>query len=189
MPYGFCALLLQIVKFLERVNNDGIASLYRKDLMKDTAIPPLPAGLTCAAALPPKAWHLVPDPYNKVWSPEEFEEMYTSCMDPNTGVFDMALFQKKCAAELKRARKEERFVTKSTNVIGSDVNCTASSNSRNIYTSSRHWTVISRAKTPLKHPFTPPKPYTCKNLLTTDGTIMQPILCKLRTHIHRFSVP
>ena len=144
----------QIVEFLERKSNEGVVHLRRTDLMKDTKIPPLPAGLTCAAALPTQAWRLVPEPYSKVWLPEEFEEMYQSCVEPDT-VFNMAKFQKKCTAAMKRAKKE--------GLLESNSGGTRPSGSRRkIYTSTKHWTVISRTKTPLQHPFTPPEPYTCK---------------------------
>lgn len=137
----------QIVEFLEGLSKVEIDRLRRSDLIKDTATPPLPAGLLCAAALPSQAWNLVPEPYNKVWSPEDFEHMYESCIDTQTTVFDMRKFQKKCDVTLKGIRTKPKRKT---------------GNTRSIETGSSHWTVISRAREPLQRPFTPPKPYTCE---------------------------
>jgi hypothetical protein len=167
--YSHLSLLfyIQVVEFLQDLSKDGITNLYRTDLIKDTALPPLSDGLTCLAALPPQAYSsLVREPYDSlVQSPEKFEQLYKSCIDPATAVFDMALFQKKCAALLMKRKDNKK--TDASNPPTSDEN---SNDQRNIYTGSKHWTVIARSRVPLQHPFKPPQPYTCESMLVIDGS-------------------
>ena len=132
--------------------------LHRTDLITETSTPPLPDGLAALAALPSQAYHLVPEPYNSLLDPPDaFEEFYRTCIDPMTTVFDMKKFQKECMSALKTLKQQNKqaLQPKSKQI--------KSKTERHIYTGSNHWTVISRSKVPLKHPFTPPRPYTCES--------------------------
>ena len=144
--------------------------LPRTDLIEDTALPPLTDGLSCLVALPPQAWHLVPEPYNQLLHPSNsltFEEIYRSCVDPTTNVFDMAKFQRICASSLKKSKRLQKYLNSNSHQSGPDQiddNNGGARGERHIYAGSKYWTVISRSMVPLKHPFAPPKAYTCEYL-------------------------
>jgi hypothetical protein len=137
-------------------------------LIEDTALPPLTDGLSCLVALPSQAWHLVPEPYNQLLHPSKsltFEEMYRSCVNPMTNVFDMGKFQRICASSLKKSKQQQKL-SKADSHHGEsgqrDDENIGTRGERHIYAGSKYWTVISKSMVPLRHPFAPPKAYTCE---------------------------
>ncbi|KAL3800357.1 hypothetical protein HJC23_003653 [Cyclotella cryptica] len=160
--------VFQILDFLESVERDGIVHLHRTDLIEDTALPPLTDGLSCLAALPSQAWHLVPEPYNQLLHPSNsltFDEMYRSCVDPTTNVFDMGKFQRICASSLRKSKRRQKLSKANSHLVEPDQKDnkkSGASSERHIYTGSKYWTVISKTKDTLQHPFTPPKAYTSR---------------------------
>eukprot|EP00581_Thalassiosira_minuscula_P004417 CAMPEP_0183739158 /NCGR_PEP_ID=MMETSP0737-20130205/56352_1 /TAXON_ID=385413 /ORGANISM="Thalassiosira miniscula, Strain CCMP1093" /LENGTH=925 /DNA_ID=CAMNT_0025973887 /DNA_START=159 /DNA_END=2936 /DNA_ORIENTATION=- len=149
----------ELVDFLEGKNKEGITKIKCFDLIDHSNTPPLSDGLACLAAIPPQAWHVVPEPYSSLVEPSrssQFEELYDSCFHPETKAFDTQSFEKKCNDELSKigSHKNGRKAESSKRVP--DQNNTKG---RQIYAGSKCWTIISRAPTPLEHPFEPPKPF------------------------------
>ena len=148
--------------FLESVKNEGKLKIKRSDLLGESVTDPYSEGLSCLAALPPQAWHLVPEPYSwLVYSgSDKFDDLYNSCFDPVTNVFDARSFQEKCISAVSIMRSQRMKVCKgvtSRPKIGDPDQ--KSIGDRHIYTGSKFWTVISRSSDPLLHPFAPPKPF------------------------------
>ncbi len=81
------------------------------------------------------------------------EDIYASCMDKDTNVFDIELFKHKC---MERVVQNEEL-----NQNGAEKEPSMSDNrrGRKIRTGKTFWTVMRRVKQPLKHPFDPPKSF------------------------------
>jgi len=152
----------EIVNLLEIARNSGELTLSRRDLIDASKSRPLSDGLSCLAALPPQAWHLVPEPYNKL-ADEDFNTLYSSCIDPESNVFDALLFEKKCQSKMKgiaNGRKRHDMVNgKIDNENGRNAWNGANGTGRRIYAGDNFWTVISCAMEALDNPFEPPDPY------------------------------
>jgi hypothetical protein len=121
-------------------------------LIGQSTTAPISDGLSCLAAVPPQAWHLVPEPYSWLVEPSrrgKFEDLYTTCFHPETRAFDIESFSRKCYAELSTIERTEKSIVPSQN----------SSKGRRIHVGCKHWTVISRSTLPLVDPFEPPEPF------------------------------
>ena len=102
--------------------------------------PPIDAGLCCLAALPSTVRDLIPEPYSFI--PEAtVEAIYAECVDPEDNSFNITLFEKLCKKELQKW----------------DGSGTPTPTAP--YTSNNTWTVLSRSRKPLTHPFDPPPPF------------------------------
>ena len=115
-------------------------------------VAPISDGLSCLAAVPPQAWHIVPEPYSWLVDPsrkESFEDLYNSCFHPETRAFDIESFSRKCNEALTKIGR-----TKKSTVSGQ-----SNSKGRRIHVGSKFWTVISRSSLPLEDPFDPPEPF------------------------------
>lgn len=89
----------QIVEYLTNFTagqNNSMDSIGREELLGDNFTEPLDAGLSCLAALPAQAKHLVPEPYNLLTLNDTVEEIYGECMDSDSNVFDIKLFKERC---------------------------------------------------------------------------------------------
>jgi hypothetical protein len=127
---------------------------------------PISAGLSCLAALPSQVRHLLPEPYQWLADEGMVEDIYTSCMDLDTNVFDIQRFEQLCyerIEELKKGRDGD------INGVGHEKNKASRSSKegeedshprgRRIVTGEKFWTVLSKSQTPLTHPFAPPDPF------------------------------
>jgi hypothetical protein len=140
----------QIVDFLKAAQDNGrIVGL--RELAEKPFSAPISAGLSCLAALPSKVKELVPEPY--CWlSDETVEGIYGSCMDPDDNVFDMKKFERLC--------EEQVDLLDSIGVNGDGQNKDGMTHhERRIMLGDHYWTVISKVKAPLTHPFDPPAPF------------------------------
>jgi hypothetical protein len=102
--------------------------------------------------LPSQVDNLIPQPYQQLSADNKVEDIFGQCMDPETNVFDMALFQDLCLDAIREM--DLRHVEKKKKKPSS-----RRSNLRKIRTGDTFWTVISRVKNPLPHPFEPPPPF------------------------------
>lgn len=141
----------QIVQYLENSDKNS-PYLGRETLLSNTFTGPLNAGLSCLAALPAQAKHLVPEPYRILTENQEVEEIYGDCMDPNCNVFDIQLFEKKCMKSLAELSSEL-----SNNNNKNDIK--KSNNPRKIKTGDNYWTVLSHTRKDLAYTFDPPEPF------------------------------
>lgn len=70
---------LELVAFLEDISGDGgLSQISFTDLVDPSGTSPPKDGLSCLAASPPQARHLVPEPYDILVRPENapgFEEL------------------------------------------------------------------------------------------------------------------
>lgn len=156
--YSTAIVHIQIVSLLENVNEQGKLKLYRQDLIDNTKTIPLSDGLSCLAALPPQAWHLVPEPYSWL-ADESFDNLYSSCMDPETNVFDALSFERKCQGQIDQIASQRKAGNVEPANQERDESDQSNRNERRIYAGSKFWTVISHSYDPLNHPFAPPEPY------------------------------
>jgi hypothetical protein len=141
----------QIVEFLEAAQKENRIVGVR-ELAERPFSPPINAGLSCLAALPSKVKELVPEPY--CWlSNDTVEGIYGSCMDPDDNVFDMKKFERLCEEQVEELRKLQDVNGDGPNKIGTH-------DERRIVMGDHYWTVISKVKAPLTHPFDPPAPFT-----------------------------
>jgi hypothetical protein len=131
---------VELVEFLETIDKQGKHRVTRSDLIGQSISAPISDGLSCLAAVPPQAWHIVPDPYSLLVQPDRqksFDDLYNSCFHPDTRVFDIESFSQKCLAELATIAPERKV-----NIVGN-----------------QFWTVLSRSSVPLTDPFEPPRPF------------------------------
>jgi hypothetical protein len=87
---------------------------------------------------------LVPEPYCRI-SEAAIEDIYGKCMDPTDNGFNIVLFKELCENELRS--------------LAVDENATVASTAWAPYTSNSTWTVLSRTRKPLAHPYEPPAPF------------------------------
>lgn len=142
----------ELVEYLETIDKQGNHRVTRSDLIGQTISAPISDGLSCLAAVPPQAWHIVPDPYSLLVQPDRqksFDDMYNSCFHPDTRVFDIESFSRKCLAELATIQPERKVISGQS----------GSSNGRRIQVGNQFWTVLSRSSVPLTDPFEPPRPF------------------------------
>mmetsp|Transcript_32656 Transcript_32656/g.74048 ORF Transcript_32656/g.74048 Transcript_32656/m.74048 type:complete len:401 (+) Transcript_32656:1203-2405(+) len=153
---------LELVAFLEDISGDGgLSQISFTDLVDPSGTSPPKDGLSCLAASPPQARHLVPEPYDILVRPENapgFEELYGSCFDPLTMQFDLASFERRCQAQMQRLKSRQ----KDTDVGRKQVHqstVTTTGGARHIMAPKKHWIILSKTRTPIKHPFQPPAPF------------------------------
>jgi hypothetical protein len=130
---------------------DSNRCIGREELLSDNFTEPLSDGLSCLAALPTEVRHLIPKPYNKLAEDGVVEDIYASCMDKDTNVFDINAFKQKCM---------ERIDLNDESNDGSSSQPELKHKrrkGRKIRTGKTFWTVLRRVKKPLTHPYEPPK--------------------------------
>lgn len=154
----------QLVDYLESLEEKGILKIKCTDLIGRSTTSPLSDGISCLAAVPPQAHHLVPEPYSWLVGPSsstDFEDIYNSCFDEITRTFDMKSFERKCNTEISKIRESRNADDK---IVGNGRERPNTKKSegrgRVIYTGNKSWTVISFSNVPLAHPFEPPEPFT-----------------------------
>mmetsp|Transcript_5326 Transcript_5326/g.11682 ORF Transcript_5326/g.11682 Transcript_5326/m.11682 type:complete len:933 (-) Transcript_5326:48-2846(-) len=148
----------ELVDFLESEMKKGRDKIKWFDLIDQSATGPLSDGLACLAAVPPQAWHIVPEPYNWLVEPSRssnFEDLWDSCFRPH-GAFDIGSFEEKCNDEVSKIKKKGSKVRQAQKKKVLDENETEG---RRIYAGNNVWTVMSLSNNPLAHPFEPPKPF------------------------------
>ena len=147
--------------FLEDISADGGLSEIRfTDLVEPSRTSPLKDGLSCLAASPPQARHLVPEPFDLLVQPENapsFEELYSGCFDPLTMQFDLAAFERRCQAQMQRLKSRQKDSDVKKQVDPSTA--AATGGARHIMAPKKHWIILSKTRTPIKHPFQPPAPF------------------------------
>jgi len=129
----------ELHQYLETCIKNNI-TLALDRILPETHIPPLNAGLSCLAALPIVAKHLVPEPYRILTHDNAVEDIYGKCMDATTNVFDIDKFRELCSDELQKI--VDKIPAKE---IATDLNFQKKnprSDGRRIRTTSRHWTVL-----------------------------------------------
>uniref|UniRef100_A0A7S2KJF7 Xrn1 N-terminal domain-containing protein n=1 Tax=Leptocylindrus danicus TaxID=163516 RepID=A0A7S2KJF7_9STRA len=166
--------------------------LGRRELIGDAFVDPLDAGLSCLAAIPNKASHLIPPPYNAI-NETTVDEIYVACMDAACNIFDVDKFRRDCLKEVKMIDEasNNKNITSSMSMMTDDCDdrknnnveaaranektttataaddeivkaATKQQNSspkgRTIFPRTKHWTVFSVSREPLRHPFEPPQP-------------------------------
>ena len=151
----------EICHYLQQCIDNNV-TLALDEILPDRFIPPLNAGLSCLAALPSLAKHIIPEPYRLLAADDAVEDIYGRCMNATTNVFDIEKFRRLCSDELQR--KMQSNVTTVSDVNGDKIDVFIEkegleSVGRRIRTSSRHWTVFSWSKDELQHPFAPPDPF------------------------------
>lgn len=122
---------------------------------------PLSDGLSCLAAIPPQAWHIVPEPYSWLVHPSRqgrFEELYSSCFHPTTSAFDIESFSRKCNDELLKngvpTNAKAGTSSKSEVLLGK-----SNTKGRKVSTGDNFWTVLKYSRILLDEPFEPPEPF------------------------------
>ena len=85
----------EMLSYFKSANETG-RCIGRKELLSYKFTEPLSDGLSCLAALPIEVKHLIPQPYSSLTKDGLVEEIYSSCMDKETNVFDLNLFRQKC---------------------------------------------------------------------------------------------
>lgn len=153
---------LQLVDFLESLEEQGKSKIRCVDLIERTTTTPLCDGLSCLAALPPQAHRLVPEPYR--WlvdssSGTDFEAIYNSCFSNEAATFNLQQFETECNAELARIREQREYdqVLSVNGKVKQEKN--KKGKGRRIYAGSQSWTVLSYSNIPINHPFEPPEPF------------------------------
>ena len=154
----------ELIRLLERIQLQGQLKLKSIDLIGKCTTKPISDGLSCLAAVPPQAWHIVPEPYSWLVEPsrsERFDKLYNSCFDGKTNAFDLASFEKRCNRAISKIRKE-RKAEKSNEVKKKEEEVVAGApgQGRRIYAGNKFWTVLSLSGIPLAHQFQPPSPFT-----------------------------
>jgi len=173
----------QIVEYFTNVTNENntIDSVGREHLWGNNFTEPLDAGLSCLAALPAQAKHLVPEPYNLLTINDTVEDIYGHCMDSENNVFDIKLFKERCTKLIEKELDEMNEEHNSTDLMEilkdpdrkesvrrkgnhtksyrSDQQASKMKRGRKIRTSSRYWTVISHTFKDMEYPFSPPEPF------------------------------
>ena len=70
-------------------------------------VSPLPAGMSCLAALPTQVEYLVPEPYRQLATDDIVEGIYADCMESDSNVFNMDLFRRLVQRSLMKWRHRE----------------------------------------------------------------------------------
>ena len=130
-------------------------SIGREELLGDNFTEALNAGLSCLAALPVQAKHLVPEPYNLLTNDDIVEQIYEECMDAENNVFDIESFRNKSTLLIEEKMAKVNEIKQSNKSKPNK-----ETRGRKIRTSSRYWTVISPSNVRIEHPFAPPEPFT-----------------------------
>jgi len=130
-------------------------------LIGHTTTAPLSDGLSCLAAIPPQAWHIVPEPYSWLVHPsrqDSFEELYNSCFHPETSTFDIESFSQKCNTEISKSG-----ISRSSKAGKSSTSQKAPGQNnpkiRKVSVGDNFWTVLKYSRIPLDQPFEPPEPF------------------------------
>jgi len=155
--------------------NDKKGDVNRGAHDMETFVPPLNAGLSCLAALPVQVRELVPEPYRWLAESGEVEEIYASCMNSESNEFSIEQFRSSCEDRIAEMTREgwdglgagdfpstENKYEWGIVVKGGDRVRRQQPNHpplRKIRTGSKFWTVLSKAREPLAHPFAPPEPF------------------------------
>ncbi len=140
----------EVLSYFKTAHENGIR-LGRKETLSNNFTEALSDGLSCLAALPTEVSHLIPEPYRGLSENGVVESIYATCMDKNTNVFDIELFQQMCEEHLKI---EDTLVPESQNEFNKfDRN---RRKGRKIRTGKTFWTVLRRVSKPLVHPYQPP---------------------------------
>ena len=142
-----------VVDYLKQAKAEGrsigISSLRRG------FTPPVTAGITCLATLPPQAKKYIPEPY-KFLEDEFVESTYQSCVNETSLTFDMKRFEQMCNDEVKeRAASDHRFRIPEKAPSNDD----SSGRGRRIFMGDHSWTVLTKQDKSLVHPFQPPEPF------------------------------
>ena len=157
----------EIVNYFMKAQQNNTRIIGRSELLGDTSIPPLNAGLSCLAALPSEVQHLVPEPYRRLSVNSSVEEIYALCMDPEANVFDIQTFQRLCMDFIEKTKGDTEIAEISRSMGSKDCDEDPSSIvdtnvGRKILTSDRYWTVFQKITRPITHPFAPPKPFSSR---------------------------
>ena len=139
----------EMLSYFKSANETG-RCIGRKELLSYKFTEPLSDGLSCLAALPIEVKHLIPQPYSSLTKDGLVEEIYSSCMDKETNVFDLNLFRQKCMNHIEQNADPSTKSRDREGPIGKR-------NLRRIRTGTKFWTVLRRVNQPLVHPFDPPK--------------------------------
>lgn len=140
------------VSYLIEMEKSG-KGIGRTGLLGEDITLPLSSGLTCLAALPSQVDDLIPHPFKILSKNGSIEKIYTKSMNPENNVFDMKLFQELCLKELREGKK-----VKLKHVLD-DKSSEQRTKGRKIRYGDSFWTVLSRTRSPLLHPFDPPQPF------------------------------
>lgn len=184
LPIEFC--LSQLVEYLETIESKGESKMTCVDLIGQSSANPISDGLSCLAAVPRQAWHLVPEPYSWLVEPsrrDSFEELYNSCFHPTTSTFDLSKFETLCNAEVSRIRN-----SRVNGANGKQKGVTPGkekTDGRRIYVGNKHWTVISLSRIPLEHPFEPPKPFAERVRPLRRNKRIRATKLPVKTHVRR----
>jgi len=143
----------EILEFMENSRKNGVC-LGREQLLGNSFVSPLNAGLACLAALPSQVQNLVPEPYRWLAENNTVEQIYASCMDPEANVFDIELFRNLCEKELE-SMSTAQGTTK--NIIKE--NSAKIRNGKKIVIGDKVWTVLYKTNKPVPRPFAPPHPF------------------------------
>lgn len=144
----------EIVDYLKEAMKEN-RTVGRRELLDDTFTPAVSAGISCLAALPSQMQDLIPKPYSLL-SNTTVEDIYASCMDPEDNCFDIKQFELFCMDRIREVNGQadaEVSVDEQLQVEKHD------EHGRRILTGDRYWIVLARQKSPLTHPFEPPRPF------------------------------
>ena len=133
--------------------------LSTKELKGDKFVKPLTAGLSCLAALPNKASHLVPYPYKLLADDGNLvDEIYCSCID-DSGTINIEKFRSICVHEVRKRTRRRTTVNKSDDQRLNTEAHNLPKHSYQIKPLMKHWSVFSLQRYPLERPFDPPQRY------------------------------
>lgn len=141
----------EVVNFLKTAMDESRV-VDRDFLLGDEFFHPVSSGLACLAALPSQVGHLIPAPYSWLNS-STVEGLYASCMNPINNVFDMKKFECLCEDHIQQMAEDNDGDTTNSFERSTD---SLEHHGRRILPGNHYWTIISRSKTPLAHPFDPP---------------------------------
>jgi hypothetical protein len=142
----------EMLSYLKSAQENG-KRIGRKELLHYNFTEPLSDGLSCLAALPIEVKHLIQSPYYSLTENGLIEEIYASCMDKDTNVFDLDLFRQKCLDILSKNEISNPDVNEKETKVDKR-------RGRKIRTGKKFWTVLRRVNEPLSHPFEPPPGFT-----------------------------
>ncbi len=142
----------EMLSYLRSAKESG-KRIGREELLHDNFTEPLSDGLSCLAALPIEVKHLIQSPYYSLTENGLIEEIYASCMDKDTNVFDLDLFRQKCLDILGKTEISNPNVDEKKSKVDER-------RGRKIRTGKKFWTVLRRVNEPLSHPFEPPTGFT-----------------------------
>eukprot|EP00551_Chaetoceros_affinis_P013460 CAMPEP_0203685486 /NCGR_PEP_ID=MMETSP0090-20130426/48567_1 /ASSEMBLY_ACC=CAM_ASM_001088 /TAXON_ID=426623 /ORGANISM="Chaetoceros affinis, Strain CCMP159" /LENGTH=652 /DNA_ID=CAMNT_0050554679 /DNA_START=1111 /DNA_END=3069 /DNA_ORIENTATION=- len=143
----------EVLSYLKDAAEEG-RCIGREELLSNSFTEPLSDGLSCLAALPTEVQHLLPKPYRKLAEDGIVEDIYASCMDKETNVFDIESFKQKCMERIVSVEGKPHQINFEEEFSVSD-----KKGGRKIRTGKAFWTVLRRVNQPLTHPFDPPKSF------------------------------